>query len=492
MKTLNLLITLFCIFLISACSFHSVKLTYNKPLLQCQNHVTQQIRQLEVTGYLDAQDHFIEYFEFLAIDRFLAQLYSQAINKPQRQEWLRLAFEKAQLKTLLSLQNLSNDKNKIVQFKSCSKKLYKNLYKKPEVLWSQVSSEHIVPNDNYSTLARFFGGYWVAKWIAAPSIENEKSQALELWKNTNNSSQTFTTWGSLTNRNRSPNKDNTVNNSTYKQEFQKAYKKSPLQLPVLSEAKLNQLTQYHAPQWRVSTSIDAHKTHVNNSINSLGTPKFKDEWYINNQQASVFTHSGFTLFEGKKLLQLSYLVWFPQAQYKQNGTDWYGGKFDGIYWRITLDTDGTALLYDSIHACGCYHTVMVNPNRISLKLKTGSEQPILAPVPWVNGPVQLTLRRDRHWLIGVAPQQQNINHHIALKPLDSLRSLETPQGFKSFYDDSGYVKGSERKERFFLWPFGVDNAGAMRQWGQHATAFIGKRHFDDATWPDDFFIRVQK
>jgi hypothetical protein len=27
---------------------------------------------------------------------------------------------------------------------------------------------------------------------------------------------------------------------------------------------------------------------------------------------------------------------------------------------------------------------------------------------------------------------------------------------------------------------GIDNPGAMRQWGNHATAFIGRRHFDDA------------
>jgi hypothetical protein len=27
---------------------------------------------------------------------------------------------------------------------------------------------------------------------------------------------------------------------------------------------------------------------------------------------------------------------------------------------------------------------------------------------------------------------------------------------------------------------GIDNSGAMRQWGVHATAFIGRRHFDDA------------
>ena len=35
-------------------------------------------------------------------------------------------------------------------------------------------------------------------------------------------------------------------------------------------------------------------------------------------------------------------------------------------------------------------------------------------------------------------------------------------------------------ERFFFWPTGVRSAGAMRQWGRHATAFVGRRHFDDA------------
>jgi hypothetical protein len=27
---------------------------------------------------------------------------------------------------------------------------------------------------------------------------------------------------------------------------------------------------------------------------------------------------------------------------------------------------------------------------------------------------------------------------------------------------------------------GIANPGAMRQWGTHATAFVGRRHFDDA------------
>ena len=46
---------------------------------------------------------------------------------------------------------------------------------------------------------------------------------------------------------------------------------------------------------------------------------------------------------------------------------------------------------------------------------------------------------------------------------------------------------SVRKERFFLWPMGVPYAGAMRQWGHHAVAFVGKRYFDDPFLLNKFF-----
>jgi hypothetical protein len=36
---------------------------------------------------------------------------------------------------------------------------------------------------------------------------------------------------------------------------------------------------------------------------------------------------------------------------------------------------------------------------------------------------------------------------------------------------------------------GVASAGAMRQWGGHATAFIGRRHFDDPFLFDKFLTQ---
>jgi len=75
-----------------------------------------------------------------------------------------------------------------------------------------------------------------------------------------------------------------------------------------------------------------------------------------------------------------------------------------------------------------------------------------------------------------------------LVPEDRLRSLPDPGGgSRSFYGESGRVPGTHRLERLFFWPLGVPDAGAMRQGGSHATAFVGRRHFDDARLLDERF-----
>jgi hypothetical protein len=42
-----------------------------------------------------------------------------------------------------------------------------------------------------------------------------------------------------------------------------------------------------------------------------------------------------------------------------------------------------------------------------------------------------------------------------------------------------------------FWPTGVDETGAMRQWGRHATAFLGRRHFDDPDLIEQRFSVVE-
>jgi hypothetical protein len=76
---------------------------------------------------------------------------------------------------------------------------------------------------------------------------------------------------------------------------------------------------------------------------------------------------------------------------------------------------------------------------------------------------------------------------------DVLRALPRPDGgTRSAFGPNGIVPGSERAERFVFWPMGIDNAGAMRQWGRQATAFVGRRHFDDADLIERRFEIVQE
>ena len=58
------------------------------------------------------------------------------------------------------------------------------------------------------------------------------------------------------------------------------------------------------------------------------------------------------------------------------------------------------------------------------------------------------------------------------------------------FDQYSLAPGSERLERFFFWPTGVLSPGGMRQWGRHAVAFVGRRHFDDPNYMDKMFVEA--
>lgn len=102
------------------------------------------------------------------------------------------------------------------------------------------------------------------------------------------------------------------------------------------------------------------------------------------------------------------------------------------------------------------------------------------------GPLALHVATHSHQLVGVgwpnAPwsEPQALNPPYRLVPADELRTLARPGSTpRSVYDPDGRIIGSERVMRFVLWPAGISNAGAQRQYGRLATAFVGRRHFDD-------------
>jgi hypothetical protein len=201
--------------------------------------------------------------------------------------------------------------------------------------------------------------------------------------------------------------------------------------------------------------------------------------------------------------QLVYTFWFP-ARPRDHALDLLGGELDAIVWRVTLHDEGQALVYDSIHACGCYHLFFAT-DRVRARASPPPRQGLFdeglfmpqPPLPALLHGERIALRvaTRTHYLqrVGVAAAVPADALRYQIRDEDSLRSLTVIGGdaagpvSRSVYDSAGLVPGSERLERFFFWPMGIASAGQMRQWGRHATAFVGRRHFDDPGLLDRYF-----
>jgi hypothetical protein len=208
-------------------------------------------------------------------------------------------------------------------------------------------------------------------------------------------------------------------------------------------------------------------------------------------QPAIFTRVAYTRYAGEVLPQLVYTVWFP-GRPLTGPFDLLGGHLDAVIWRVTLDRDGTPLAFDSIHGCGCYHLWFPTPRaRAKPLLDTLDEQAFIPrSLPAVSEGERVVVRiaASTHYLqdVRVVPAAAITATQLQPAADDALRRLPLPGGgTRSLFGPDGIVPGTERGERWLFWPMGVREPGAMRQWGRHATAFVGRRHFDD----HDLFAR---
>ena len=207
----------------------------------------------------------------------------------------------------------------------------------------------------------------------------------------------------------------------------------------------------------------------------------------------VYRRISYARYRGRTLLQLNYSIWFP-ARPLVSEWDLLGGYLDGLTWRVTLTPGGEPWVYDSMHNCGCYHQFFPTA-RAALKPRPDTlDETAFVPqaLPAVTPGEQLSLRLESgsHYLQRVLVEREagpgGMRYGFADD--DSLRSQTMSNGArKSVFQADGIVPGTERGERYWFWPMGVPAPGAMRQWGRHATAFVGRRHFDDPDLPEKYF-----
>ena len=278
-------------------------------------------------------------------------------------------------------------------------------------------------------------------------------------------------------------------------------RQNPLAIPVVSGGALEALLATHAPVWMVGQA---------SSSDQIGTPIWdsgRDEGVIVVDQAApaVFGRLSFTWFDGEILPQLVYAVWFPERP-KTGPFDLTGGSLDAVIWRVTLALDGRPLVYDSIHACGCYHVFFPVPpvRRVPIPedrdLRESAFVPSAAPRLREAERLVIRLQAGTHYVSGLGtwgPADGALRGVVDAGlvigtevPDQALRMAPTSDGHRrSLFGENGIIRQSRRLERWTLWPMGIKSPGAMRQWGTHATAFVGKRHFDDPFLIDRAFER---
>ncbi|WP_108445578.1 hypothetical protein [Halomonas denitrificans] len=266
--------------------------------------------------------------------------------------------------------------------------------------------------------------------------------------------------------------------------------RSPLGFVELDREALLRLAAHHAPVFLVETRGHDDR---------FGAPY----WFagpegplplVDTSRPVADVRLSHTRFEGDLLPQLVYTLWFP-ARTRQGAWDLLGGRLDGLVWRVTLDARGRPLIHDSIHPCGCYHLFFPVPplRRVAVAadadLREAPLTPLAAPRLAAGERLAVRVAAVSHYVehLGVAAPRREVaeTRRYALEAVSTppdygRRSLALPGGGRrSLYGPEGLVSHTGRLERFLLWPSGILSPGAMRQWGTHATVFVGRRHFDD-------------
>jgi len=233
-----------------------------------------------------------------------------------------------------------------------------------------------------------------------------------------------------------------------------------LGLPVLDDARLRALIVQHAPLLQIDRATDADDPGALRWVEADGRLQVATDPAL----PVAYVRTTYTLLQGRAHLQLIYGFWFARRP-AAGPLDLLAGALDGLLWRVTLAADGTPLVFDSIHPCGCYH----------LFFASSRVEPRPPPRRRADGVVAAD---------GAGPAALA----YALRDDDELRSLPLPaSGRRSAFGPDGLIAGTERAERWLFWPMGIRSAGQMRQWGRHATAFVGRRHFDDPRLLERYF-----
>lgn len=443
-------------------------------LAQCQQMFAANDAELHAAGIADAQANRVAGYPFLRVDRVLASFAVQTMDHAQRAAWLtRAAAHDAEGRELEIARLLPAPDGALrAQLSNCRVVLSNALGDDDEAWRTMLAGAEVA--DDYHTLRRVLGLYALSARVVLAGVR--RLQAREMPRLIDARA------------------DDAVGGESYGllsalgdaagSVMPQPWRRDALGFPLFSAEELDNLLRRHAPQLSIDTRSDDDRP----GRITRNTPPF-----VSQAEPVLYSHLAYTRFGDQVLPQLVYTWWFT-ARSARGRFDPLAGPLDGMSWRVTLDVDGQPLAYDVVHNCGCYHMFFPSARlRVRSPTKTLEEPPwvpFTIPTPW-QGRLRLVVASGSHYLRALAAASNAAPAHgYALRPYVELRALAAGAQRSSLFDGRGLVAASTRGERWFLWPMGIIAPGSMRQWGRQATAFVGRRHFDEARLLERYFERA--
>lgn len=446
----------------------------------CAQQFQQLDERVEAGSTRDAGDTRIDGFPWLRINRFLASRLPAETDEQAWEAWLE-ALRQLDLEgrryELANLHGIEPEHPQLqamlAPLEDCGRELNQKILASTG-LRGKLTEQARVPDD-YRRSQRWLGAYPISRWFVLAGVARLHADQKD-WLGQEHEAGP----GALALRYAGtglPAPETTIQDIP----------RDPLGRPKPTPAQERELFRQHAPVWEIHTESRADR---------IGQPRWRGNPRpeVDTDQPVEYRFLSRAEFDGEAVLQLNYMVWLPERPPREGWLDrLLAGHMDGLIWRITLDGEGRVLAGESLHACGCYYMVFPGSGLTPRGDRPGGEPVFMGPpLPERPDSEQLVLVREpsSHYLLGIDTiRREREREPLAVRPADSLRSLPDADGRRSLYGTDGIVPGTQRPERWLLWPMGIRSAGAMRQPGRHAIAFAGIRHFDDPDLLDNHFRR---
>jgi hypothetical protein len=486
----QIFVTTLLVFLLAGCAIipaptRSARVGGGDLLGECADFFESLDQRAAESQMLDPGAFRVKGYPYLRVNRFLESFREEVADKPAFAAWVdrmqaldreARKYEIANLpEAAVSAPAVANEKNGLYdRVASCG-----NLLKAADFQDGEPQTalrKRLTVPDEYLTLPRVLGLYPLTSLFVSHGVSNWHAEARKVF-----STDPPVGWRTIR---YAPEKTGDLSDVS---QIIASAKRDALGIPNYSSTDLEALFRMYAPIWEVQTEAEYDR---------IGTPIWTSsgELDIDTRHPRAYRLLSFTRFGKEILTQLNYIIWFP-ARPKEHALDIYGGLLDGVNYRVTLNQNGEPLLYETIHNCGCYYKAYPT-RRLKVREKIDyAEPPLILKAPklapqkeFITVAMETRTHYVQHLYLSARRAQPEAPVY-ALADYGGLRSLpDSKGGRRSMFRPDSLAPGSKRLERWILWPTGVVSPGAMRQWGRHAVAFVGERHFDDPFSMDKMFM----